>query len=235
MLHNRHVTVIIPVLNEQESIGKVIHEIPSFVDQTVVVDNGSVDDTVIRAEKSGAHVITQPIKGYGIACSTGIEAAGETDILAFVNGGYNDYPEDLTDVIEPVANENSDLSIGCRRRSIHEKEGRLPHQKWGTKVACRLIHWLHGVKFEDLGPMRSLSKDMYLMLDMCDRNFGWTAEMQIKAIQVQANILEVPVRSRKRIGKSKISGTVYGSLMAGFKIFYWIFRLAIIPHSSSSR
>ena len=235
MFHDKHVTVIIPVLNEQESIEKVISEIPNFVDQIVVVDNGSVDETINRAQKAGARVVTQSKKGYGIACLTGIEAAGETHILAFINGGYNDYPEDLTDLVEPVANENCDFAIGCRKRAIHQKEGRLPHQKWGTKLACRFIYWLYGVKFEDLGPMRSLNKDLYLMLEMCDRNFGWTAEMQIKAVQVQAKIREVPVRSRKRIGKSKISGTAYGSLMAGFKIFYWIFRLAIFPHSRSSR
>ncbi len=235
MLYSKHVTVIIPALNEQESIGKVIQEIPSFVDQILVVDNGSVDNTVVRSEEAGARVVVQTKKGYGIACLTGIEAAGKTDALAFCNGGYNDYPEDLVKVVEPVAKEDCDLAIGYRRKDSEISEGRLPHQKFGTQLACRFIHCLYGVNFKDLGPMRCFSANLYSALVMCDHNFGWTAEMQIKAIQVGAKIVEIPVRTRKRIGKSKIAGTVLGSLMAGYKIFYWIFRLKLFPHSVTSR
>ena len=227
MLSQKHITVIIPALNEEASIGKVIREIPSFVDQVVVVDNNSTDATRDVAEKTGARVIEEPRTGYGRACLTGIEAAGKTDIFAFINGSYSDYPDDLNPLVESVATGQYDLAIGCRQENPNEARGRFRHQKWGTQLACLTIWLLHRYRFEDLGPLRCISAQALRHLQMQDEDFGWTSEMQVKAVKTRLTIVQIPVRYRKRIGKSKISGTLKGSLMAGYKIFYWIFRLAV--------
>ena len=227
MLSQKHITVIIPALNEEASIGKVIREIPKFVDQVVVVDNNSTDATRDVAEKTGARVIEEPRTGYGRACLTGIEAAGKTDIFAFINGSYSDYPDDLNPLVESVATDLCDLAIGCRQENPNEARGRFRHQKWGTQLACLTIWLLHRYRFEDLGPLRCISAPALRHLQMQDEDFGWTSEMQVKAVKTRQTIVQIPVRYRKRIGKSKISGTLKGSLMAGYKIFYWIFRLAV--------
>jgi len=226
MIDQRHISVIIPALNEQASISKVINEIPIYVDQIIVVDNDSQDATRELSEKAGARVVSEPKRGYGRACLTGIEAAGNTDIFAFINGSYSDYPEDLDKLIRPVVSGNCDLAIGCRQDDSSVPRGRFTHQKWGTQLACITIKLLHGYKFKDLGPMRCISRPALLALQMQDEDFGWTTEMQIKAAISGQIILQVPVQYRKRVGKSKISGTLGGSLRAGCKIFYWIFRLS---------
>ena len=227
MLSQKHITVIIPALNEEASIGRVIREIPEFVDQVVVVDNDSTDATRDVAEKAGARVIQEPRKGYGRACLTGIEAAGKTDIFAFINGSYSDYPDDLNPLVKSVATEQCDLAIGCRQENPNEARGLFRHQKWGTQMACLTIWLLHRYRFKDLGPLRCISAPALRHLQMQDEDFGWTSEMQVKAVKARQTIHQIPVRYRKRIGKSKISGTLRGSLMAGYKIFYWIFRLAV--------
>ncbi len=234
MLDHKHITVIIPALNEETSIGRVIEEIPAYVDQVIVVDNDSQDETRNIAESLGAHVVLESRKGYGRACLSGIEAAGEADILAFINGSYSDFPEDLDLLIKPIAEDRCDLAIGCRRDISSKSRGRFRHQQWGTKLACLTIWLLHRYRFEDMGPLRCISAPALRQLRMQDENFGWTAEMQVKAVRAGQNILEIPVRYRKRIGKSKISGTLRGSLMAGCKIFYWIIRLAVAPRISNS-
>ena len=227
MLNQNHVTVIIPALNEEQSIAKVIGEIPNCVDQILVVDNDSQDATAELAEQAGAKVIRESRKGYGMACLTGIRESGKTDILAFVDGGYSDYPEQLEDLIESVANNRCDLAIGCRQVDSSKPRGRFRHQQWGTKLVCLTIQLLHGFRFEDLGPMRCIKESSLIHLNMEDRDFGWTVEMQLKAAKAGFTILQIPVDYRKRLGKSKISGTLKGSLMAGYKMFYWIIRLAI--------
>ena len=156
MLNQKHVTVIIPALNEEQSIAKVIGEIPNCVDQILVVDNDSQDATAELAEQAGARVVRESSKGYGMACLTGIRESGKTDILAFVDGGYSDYPEQLEDLIESVANNRCDLAIGCRQEDSSKPRGRFRHQKWGTKLVCLMIQLLHGFRFEDLGPMRCI-------------------------------------------------------------------------------
>ena len=225
MIDQRHISVIIPALNEQASIAKVIEEIPDYVDQIIVVDNNSQDATREISEKAGARVVSEPKRGYGKACLTGIDAAGDSDIFAFVNGSYSDYPEDLDKLIRAVDSEKCDLAIGCRQDDPSVPRGRLTHQKLGTQLACFTIRLLHGYRFEDLGPLRCISRPALMQLQMQDEDFGWTVEMQLKAAKFGQTILQVPVRYRKRVGKSKISGTLRGSLMAGYKIFYWIFRL----------
>lgn len=225
MIDQRHITVIIPALNEQASISKVIEEIPDYVDQIIVVDNDSQDATREISENAGAEVVSEPKRGYGRACLSGIDAAGNTDVFAFINGSYSDYPDDLDKLIKPVISDNCDLAIGCRQDDPTVPRGRFTHQQLGTKLACITIRLLHGYRFEDLGPLRCISRSALMQLQMQDEDFGWTVEMQLKAAKLGQTILQIPVRYRKRVGKSKISGTVRGSLMAGYKIFYWIFRL----------
>ena len=229
MINHRHITVIIPALDEEESIASVIHDLPDCVDQVLVVDNASQDTTAVRAEQAGARVIREPQKGYGKACLTGVLVAGDTDILAFIDGDYSDYPEDLVKLLKPVAHGHCDLSIGCRQEDSSTPDSLFRHQRWGTKMACRAIRLLHGFRYEDLGPMRCLNKSTLAKLQVADESFGWTTEMQLKASRAGAAILQVPVRYRQRVGKSKVSGTLRGSLMAGYRIFYWIIRLAVSP------
>ena len=235
MINHRHITVIIPALDEEESISRVIHDIPDCVDQILVVDNASQDATAVRAEQAGARVVHEPQKGYGKACLTGILVSGDTDILAFIDGDYSDYPEDLVRLLEPVAYRHCDLSIGCRQEDGGTSGGLFRHQRWGTQMACRVIRFLYGFRYEDLGPMRCLGKSTLAKLQVGDEGFGWTAEMQLKASQAGATILQVPVRYRQRVGKSKVSGTLRGSLMAGYRIFYWIIRLAFSPKPQGLR
>ncbi len=233
MINHRHITVIIPALDEEESIVSVIHDLPDCVDQVLVVDNASRDATAVRAEQAGARVVEEPQKGYGKACLTGISVAGDTDILAFIDGDYSDYPEDLAKLLKPVAHDHCDLAIGCRQEDRNAPGSLFRHQKWGTQMACRAIRLLHGFRYEDLGPMRCLNKSTLTKLQVEDESFGWTAEMQLKASRAGATILQAPVRYRPRVGKSKVSGTLRGSLMAGYRIFYWIIRLAVSPKPRS--
>ena len=227
MIDQCHITVIIPALNEQASIVSVISELPGYIDQIIIVDNDSSDQTRVVSENAGATVISESRKGYGRACLSGIESTGDTDIFAFINGGYSDYPEELDKLIRPVAAGRCDLAIGCREDDPAAPKGRFVHQRLGTRMACLTIRLLHGYNFADLGPLRCISRSTLAHLQMQDEDFGWTVEMQLKAARAGAVILQVPVRYRKRIGKSKISGTLRGTVMAGYKIFYWIFRLAV--------
>ncbi len=235
MINGRHITVIIPALNEENAISRVIGDLPEVVDRVIVVDNGSVDDTAIRARQAGATVVTEHKKGYGSACIAGIHESGDTDILAFIDGDYSDYPEDLWTILEPLANDHCDLAIGCRRQDPDAPPALPRHQKWGNRLACCVIHLIHGFKYEDLGPMRCLTRDTLEKLQMQDSDFGWTVEMQIKASRAGARILQVPVRYRLRIGESKISGTFTGAVMAAYKIAYWTVKLAFTPKSLSLR
>ena len=235
MIDGWHVTVIVPVLNEQEAIAHVIADVPDCVDRVIVVDNDSDDATASVARRAGAKVVFESERGYGIACLSGIREAGDTDILAFIDGGRRDYPEDLLKLLEPVARSQCDLAIGCRYELSESSRGRKLHQRLGTRLACWFIKRIYGIHFEDLGPMRCLRKETYDRLQMKDRKYGWTTEMQIKAFNSGMTILQVPVRYRQRIGKSKISGTVRGTAMAAYCIFYWIFKLAYADRSSSPR
>ena len=227
-MHNhQHVTVIIPALNEERSITKVIQDIPDCVDRIIVVDNDSQDATAELAASAGAQVVREPQSGYGTACLAGIREVDDSEIIAFIGAGYSDYPQELIKIIEPVSNRDCDLAIGCRTDTTGEQKGRFVHQQFGTKLACWTIWLLHRVKFHDLGPMRCIRASVLNDLQMQDADFGWTTEMQLKAYHKGKTIQQISVHYRKRIGKSKISGTMKGSLLAGYKIFYWIFRLAI--------
>jgi glycosyltransferase involved in cell wall biosynthesis len=218
------ISVIIPVLNEQDAIGLVIRDIPKDIaDEIIVVDNGSTDNTALIAEKAGARVVREPHRGYGAACLKGIASAREPDIIVFLDGDYSDYPEEMARIVAPFAQGTADLVIGSRLAGADGKAVLPPQAYWGNKLATGLIRILYGHRFTDLGPFRAISSSALQRMDMQDRNFGWTIEMQIKAIKQGLSIREVPVRYRSRIGKSKVSGTLSGSIKAGVKILYTVF------------
>ncbi len=222
------IKIIIPVLNEEKSILKVINDIPDKLrDNVIVVDNGSTDSTVKILRKNHINVIIEPKKGYGQACLTGIDYVKknypDTEILVFLDGDYSDYPEEINLLLNPIINENYDLVIGARKDKYA-----IPIQaRFGNWLATKLIKILYKYQYSDLGPFRAIKFQKLLNLKMSDRNFGWTVEMQIKAIKNNLKIKEVPVSYRKRIGKSKISGTIKGTFLAGFKIIFTILKLKI--------
>jgi len=223
------VKVIIPAFNEQNGVGNVIRDIPKdIVEEVVVVNNASTDETEIVAKKAGATVLKEPVKGYGRACLRGIEYISnlepKPDIIVFIDADYSDYPEELIVLIKPIIEENADLVIGSRAMGGREKGSMTPQQVFGNWLATTLLKLFYGVKFTDLGPFRAIKYEKLMALDMQDKTYGWTVEMQLKAAKKGFACTEVPVNYRKRIGFSKISGTVKGTLMAGYKIIWTIFK-----------
>lgn len=221
--------VIIPALNEERSIGQVIGDIPrDLATEIVVVDNGSTDSTAQVASDSGVTVIDEGRMGYGQACLAGISYIKSSsympDIIVFLDGDYSDYPQEMKTLISPITEDGYDLVIGSRTIGERQKGALLPQALVGNYVATRLIKLFYGVSFTDLGPFRAIRYDKLLSLGMRDRTFGWTVEMQIKAAKKGLRCAEVPVSYRKRIGTSKITGTITGSFMAGVKIIWMIFR-----------
>jgi glycosyltransferase involved in cell wall biosynthesis len=221
------ISVIIPAINEEKSVGKVIKEIPDWTDDIIVVDNGSTDNTIPVAEKAGARVVLEKQKGYGSACLTGIDSLQNPDIVVFLDGDYSDYPVDMSNLVDPIINNQAEMVIGSRALGNAEKGALTPQARFGNWLACKLIFLFWGACFTDLGPFRAIRYSTLLNLGMCDKNYGWTVEMQIKAAQKAIPSMEVPVRYRKRIGKSKVSGTLQGVVGAGVKILSTIFKAAI--------
>lgn len=222
------VKVIIPAYNEANSIAKVIKEIPKMVDEIIVVNNNSIDDTKKNAEQAGATVLYESRMGYGYACLKGMEyiAGLETkpDIIVFLDGDYSDYPKDLTKVIKPILEDDVDFVIGSRVKELRELGSMTPQQIFGNWLATKLMRLFFRARFTDLGPFRAIKYDKLLLLEMEDKTYGWTVEMQLKAIKRKLSYVEIPVRYKKRIGVSKVSGTVKGSVLAGVKILTWIFK-----------
>lgn len=220
------IAVIIPAYNEEQSIGKVIDDIPKdLVNEIVVVNNKSTDATAGVAAAHGATVLFEKYQGYGAACLKGIAYLKEKDydVIIFIDGDYSDYPNEISDLIKPIINDDVDMVIGSRTLGKREK-GALPIQsRLGSILAGFLINLFWGVKYTDLGPFRAIKKDKLLALNMTDTWYGWTVEMQIKAAKRSYSITEVPVSYRKRIGKSKITGTIKGSVMASIIILKTIF------------
>ena len=221
--------VIIPALNEERSIGRVIGDIPQdLVTEIVVVNNGSTDSTARVASSSGATVIDEERRGYGQACLAGIDYIKNSsympDIIVFLDADYSDYPQEIKELVSPITEGGYDLVIGSRTIGERQKGALLPQALVGNYVATRLIKLFYRVDFTDLGPFRAIRYDKLLSLDMRDKTFGWTVEMQVKAAKNGLRCAEVPVSYRKRIGTSKITGTVAGSVMAGVKIIWMIFR-----------
>jgi glycosyltransferase involved in cell wall biosynthesis len=222
------VDVIIPAFNEEKSIAKVIGDIPSLVRHVVVANNNSTDRTAEVALAAGAKVVFEPQKGYGKACLTAMnwikQQGVQPDILVFLDGDYSDYPQELEELIAPIAAGKADLVLGSRAMGEREAGSMTIPQVFGNALATTLMRWMYGAKFSDLGPFRAIHWGKLIALGMVDQNFGWTIEMQIKAHQAGLNYLELPVRYRKRIGVSKVSGTVKGVIGAGYKIIFTIFK-----------
>ena len=223
------VLVIIPAFNEERSIGKVIADVPKqLVREIVVVDNGSADNTSGAARDAGATVIKEDRRGYGSACLRGIEYAlsleDRPDVIVFLDGDYSDYPDEMGRLLRPLEDGMYDLVIGSRKLGNQERGAMLPQQVFGNWLATTLIRLLYDVKFTDLGPFRAIRFEKLLELEMKDPDYGWTVEMQVKAAKKGLRCTEVPVSYRKRIGVSKIAGTVSGTMKAGYKIIITIFK-----------
>ena len=224
------ISVIIPVLNEEDAIANVITDIPTTVrtldgkteatvQEIIVVDNGCTDNTAAIAHRNGARVIAESQRGYGFACLAGIAAltTSEPDIVVFLDGDYSDYPTDMPQLLHPILEGKVDFVIGARRAD-GALDALLPQARFGNWLACFLIKHFYGVRYTDLGPFRAIRYPQLLALNMQDKTFGWTVEMQLKAAKQGIRVCEVPVRYRKRIGVSKITGTFTGTLKAGYKI-----------------
>lgn len=221
------VKVVIPAQNEERAIGKVISEIPDWVSQVIIADNGSTDNTAQVAKDHGATVISVPEAGYGRACMGGIAAAGEYDIIVFLDGDASDYPEDMSLLVQPIRDDEADMVIGSRVLGELEKGSLTPQQRFGNSLACWLMKLIWKHTYTDLGPFRAISREGLEKLNMEAPTFGWTVEMQIRALKQGLRCQDAPVRYRKRIGKSKISGTVKGVIMAGVYILGTIFAEAV--------
>jgi glycosyltransferase involved in cell wall biosynthesis len=222
------IKVIIPAYNEQDSIANVIHDIPKIVDEVIVISNNSTDHTEVNAKKAGATVLKEPRKGYGYACLKGMDYISKQKtkptIIVFLDGDYSDYPEQLTEIIHPILNDNIDFVIGSRVKELRENGSMTPQQIFGNWLATFLMKIFFRAKFTDLGPFRAINYNKLLALNMEDKTYGWTVEMQLKALKQKFSYVEVPVKYRNRIGVSKVSGTVKGSIFAGVKILGWIFK-----------
>lgn len=227
VFENHTVKVVIPALNEAASVTRVLAAIPDFVDEIIVVDNGSTDGTDRLARENGARVVAEPRRGYGQACQTGIAACEPCDIIVFLDADFSDHAEQMPRLVEPIANGTADLVIGSRVLGRRQRGALTPQARFGNRLACWLIRRLWHVRFTDLGPFRAIRASALKALNMIDTNYGWTVEMQIKATQRRLSIREVPVDYRRRIGRSKISGTLRGILGAGTKILGTIVVAAI--------
>ena len=227
------IKVIIPAYNEEDSIAKVINDIPTIVDEIIVISNNSTDKTEENAANAGATVLKESKRGYGYACLKGMDYIASTSlsdqekkptIVVFLDGDYSDYPEQLTELVAPIINDNIDLVIGSRVKELREAGSMTPQQVFGNWLATFLMKVFFGAKFTDLGPFRAIKYQKLLQLKMEDKTYGWTVEMQLKAIKQHFSYKEVPMKYRNRIGISKVSGTLKGSILAGVKILGWIFK-----------
>lgn len=229
-----NIIVIIPAFNEEKSIGKVIQNIPAgLVSEVIVVNNNSNDKTSIEAAKYGATVLDESVRGYGKACLKGLDYIAkkaeleQPGIVVFLDGDYSDFPGEMPLLVNPIISEGYDLVIGSRVLGVREKGALQPHQQFGGWLATRLIKLFWKVRFTDLGPFRAIKYISLKRLNMKDRDYGWTVEMQVKAAKLKMKCTEIPVSYRKRIGVSKVTGTIKGSVLAGYKIITTIFRYAI--------
>jgi glycosyltransferase involved in cell wall biosynthesis len=223
----RRIAVVIPALDEEEAIGLVLAEIPQGVAEVVVVDNGSRDRTAEVARAAGARVVSEPRRGYGQACLAGIAAADGADVFVFLDGDHSDHPRQLPDVLAPILAGEADLVIGSRALGRRGKGSHPLHAVLGTRLSVALMNRLIGTRATDLGPFRAVTAEALGRLGMRDRNFGWTVEMQVKAARRGLRVREVPVDYRPRVGRSKVSGTLLGSVRAGARILGTIARHAL--------
>lgn len=217
------IKLVIPARNEEGAIGKVVSSVIHQVDAVIVSDNGSTDATAEIARAAGAHVVSVPDPGYGHACLAAIKAAGDHDILVFMDGDASDDPDDLASLLDPILRDDADMVIGSRILGDCDPGSLTVQQRFGNTLACCLMHLFWGYRFTDLGPFRAIRRESYDRLDMQAPTFGWTVEMQVRALKRGLRCTEVPVHYRARIGVSKISGTVRGVILAGWYILGTIF------------
>ena len=229
MSSDARIALIIPALDEELALATVLDELPrSLFAQVIVVDNGSRDSTAAVARAGGARVISEPRRGYGRACLAGLAALdGAADIVVFMDADASDVPAEAPALLEPILRGEADLIIGSRRLGRAAPAALAWHQRWGNRLVVGLIRLLFGFRYTDLGPFRAIRRASLAQLAMRDTNFGWTAEMQVKAVRRGLRVREVPVSYRPRLGQSKISGTVSGSLRAGIKILWTVLRLRL--------
>ena len=228
------VTVVIPAFNEQDSLPKVLCDLPQ-VGEVIVANNGSTDRTAEIAAAAGARVVNEPRKGYGSACLAGLGAIEQQiknggvapKIVAFLDADFSDHPEQLLELLDPIFDGRADFVLGSRIMGQREAGAMPPQSLYGNHLACWLMRLFFGAHYTDLGPFRAITYEKLKRLEMSDTNFGWTIEMQIKAAKTKLRTLELPVRYRKRIGASKISGTIRGTILAGSKILYTIAKYAL--------
>lgn len=223
------IDVIIPAFNEENSVGNVVNDIPKeLVREVIVVNNNSTDKTAINAKTAGATVLEEKNMGYGNACLKGLTHISKKeiapDIVVFLDADYSDFPEEIVDVILPIISKDMDMVIGSRALGNLEKGSMTPQQVFGNWLATFLLRLFYGVKYTDLGPFRAIKYPSLLKIGMKDKTYGWTVEMQVKAAKLKMKTCEVPVNYRKRIGFSKVSGTVKGTIGAGYKIITTIFK-----------
>ncbi|MGI8584020.1 MAG: glycosyltransferase family 2 protein [Chitinophagaceae bacterium] len=229
MIKAPKIVVIIPAYNEENSIAKVVNDIPAgLVNEVIVVNNNSNDDTGINAQNAGATVLNEERPGYGFACLKGIEYIKQLqpvpDIVVFIDADYSDLPEEMPLLLQPIINNGMDMVIGSRALGKKEKGSMTVQQVFGNWLATRLLKIIYRIRYTDLGPFRAIRYDKLLEINMQDTTYGWTVEMQLKAAKLKMKIIEVPVSYRRRIGHSKISGTVKGTVLAGYKIITTIFK-----------
>ena len=232
-LKSQKIKVIIPAYNEEDSIAKVINDIPSNVDEIIVVSNNSTDKTYENAARAGATVLKESRKGYGYACLQGMKYISNLEkneipnIIVFLDGDYSDYPEQLTELVSPIIKDNIDFIIGSRVHELREVGSMTPQQIVGNWLATFLMKVFFRASFTDLGPFRAIKYEKLLQLEMEDKTYGWTVEMQLKIIKKKFSYTEIPMKYRNRIGVSKVSGTIKGSILAGVKILGWIFKYSL--------
>ena len=223
------ISVIIPAFNEEKSIGNVLDDLPQGkLNEIIVVNNACTDNTADVAKSHGARVIEETRRGYGSACLKGISELNDPNIVVFIDGDYSDYPEELEKLVEPIKAGEADFVIGSRMILPDSRAVLLPQARYGNQLATFLIRLFYGHRFTDLGPFRAIRYNSLKEIGMVDTNFGWTVEMQVKAVKHGLRIVEIPVRYRKRIGASKITGTVSGTFKAGMKILYTIFKYLLL-------
>ena len=224
----QRIKVIIPAYNEQDSIGFVVKDIPQIVEEIIVVNNNSTDNTAAVARAAGATILTEKRGGYGYACLKGIDYINgldtKPDIVVFLDGDYSDYPEELLQIVVPIQNETAAFVVGARVKELRAPASMTPQQVFGNWLACFLMKVLYQSKFSDLGPFRGIRWDTLVSLNMSDKTYGWTVEMQLKILQKAIPYQEIKVKYRERIGISKVSGTIKGTIFAGIKIIGWIFK-----------
>ena len=223
MRNTAAITVIIPALNEQASIARVLDDIPGWVDEVIVADNGSTDRTAAIAAQHGARVVHEPRRGYGSACLKAMASMHNPDVVVFLDADYSDYPEEMASLVDPIERGETDMVIGSRVLGRREVGALTPQARFGNWLSCLLLRWFWNVRYTDLGPFRAIAAGALAHLRMRDPDYGWTVEMQVKAAKAGFSYREVPVSYRKRIGRSKVSGTVRGVIGAGTKILGTIF------------